>query len=562
MKKFLFLITLLFVLASCARVGSPVGGSKDTIPPNVIGSNIDTPRVNVPTQIKELRIDFDEYITLKNIQRNLIVSPPITVKKILPSSLANKFILIQWDETLQENTTYSFNFGSSIADSNEGNILPYHNFAFSTGPEINDTYISGEAKKVMDVSSNTSSTTENKIVVGLYQLKDSMDYRQKPYYIAKADPDGYYELNYLSPGQYRVLAFEDENLNSVYDAGKESVGFLEEPVNLTESISGLNINLYPSRKVFKYVETKEIPGGVQMLFEGNPQKVEVESLNEKLTDYKVYHRPTSDTVYVWFDAQQSNIGIENSENLKFRYQTEKEEKEVSLFYRYNKNNEMVISNSRGNLVAPNSDFTIRSNYHVASIQPENWFLESDSIQQSFTAKISETNPFEISISSAFEEGKKYSLTIPKETVLSHYESTAKSYRFDFTIDKTENYGTLKLNLLNIPEEKFWLQLLKENGDVAYSKYINQTEVIFSEILPATYSLRILVDNNGNGIWDSADFTNRIFAEDVYTFDKKVTVRPLWEIRENWDVQPAAVSEPTSSEDSANTEITPQNEEED
>lgn len=562
MKRFFFLISLLFIMASCARVGSPVGGSKDTIPPNVIGSNIDTPRVNVPREIKELRIDFDEYITLKNIQRNLIISPPITVKKILPSSLANKYILIQWDQTLQENTTYNFNFGSSIADNNEGNILPYYNFAFSTGPEIDDLYISGEAKKIMASGAGTSANTESNIVVGLYQEKDSMDYRQKPYYISKADPDGYYELNYLSPGQYRVLAFDDENQNSVYDAGKESVGFLGEPLNVTESISGLDISLYPSRKNFRYIEMKPMTGGVQMIFEGNPQQVEIESLNEKLTDYKVYHRAASDTVFVWFDAQQSNVGIENSENLKFRYKTETEEKEVSLFYRYNAKDEMTIANSRGNMVAPNREFVIRSNYHIAAFEPEQWFLESDSIQQSFTAKISETNPFELSISSDFQEGKKYSLTVPKETVSSHYKSIAKSYRFDFEIDKTENYGSLKVNLINIPEQKFWLQMLNESSEVVYSQYVHQNEVNFTELKPGTYTLRILVDNNENGIWDSADFSSSIFAEDVYTLDKKITVRPMWEIRENWDVKPAERATDTPSENTlqnAETKITEEDE---
>ena len=73
MKKVLFLLLFAILTFSCARVGSPVGGSKDTIPPVVLGSNIDTTRINVPRDIKELRIDFDEYINLKDINKQLII---------------------------------------------------------------------------------------------------------------------------------------------------------------------------------------------------------------------------------------------------------------------------------------------------------------------------------------------------------------------------------------------------------------------------------------------------------------------------------------------------------
>ena len=124
MKKLCFLFLLSLILFSCARVGSPVGGEKDSIPPRVVGSNIDSSRVNVPRDIKELRIDFDEYITLKEINKHLIISPPLRkMTKIIPSGMANKYLLIKWEDTLQPNTTYNFNFGNAIVDNNEGNAL-------------------------------------------------------------------------------------------------------------------------------------------------------------------------------------------------------------------------------------------------------------------------------------------------------------------------------------------------------------------------------------------------------------------------------------------------------
>ncbi len=533
MKNKFFWLLIPFLLYSCARVGSPVGGKKDTLAPKFLGANIDSTRVKVPRNQKELKLYFDEYVVLKDISKNLIISPPIkNIKKILPTNLANKFILIQWQDSLQANTTYSFNFGNSITDNNESNVLPYFNFAFSTGDKIDDLYISGTVKNIF---SKNKSTDKKNCVVGLYQDKDSMDYRKKPYYITKADDDGYYELNYLSPGNYRILAFDDENANSVYDAGKENVGFLAKKLELNKNTSGLDLNIMPSKKTLKSVETKIIPGGVLLTFEGNPNKVEVQSETEKLKDYKVTQSAKSDSVFVWFDAKKQEIGTTASENLKLNYDADSKKGKASVFYKYNPKNEMQISNRGANLLPPKKDFVITANMPVQKILTEKWDLKSDSISQPLVAKISEKNPFQILVSSDFKPGKKYQLTVPKETVLSYYDQVTKPYRFDFEQDKIENYGTFTLKLTNKPKQQFWIQLLNDKGDVQYEKLTIDAETKFTELKPGTYNLRILVDNNGNLRWDEGDFANSQFAEDVFLFNKNIEVRTLWEIVEDWDL---------------------------
>lgn len=556
MLKPFFLILTVLLLFSCARVGSPVGGERDTIAPRVMGSNIDTPRVNVPRDLKELRISFDEYITLKDASKNLIISPPLKkIKRILPSSLATKEIVIQWEDTLQANTTYSFNFGSSIQDHNEGNMLPYYNYAFSTGEKIDDLYISGEVTEALQIKATPAKISR---VVGLYQAKDSMDYRQKPYYITRVDEDGYYELNYLSPGTYRILAFEDENSNSMYDPGKEKVGFLKEPVVVENSVSGLPISLFPSKKSFRYQEMKEMPGGVLMLFEGNPQSVEVRSVSEKLRDFRVTHRPKSDSVKIWFDAVRQNIGTDVSENLRLSYVAQGKQDTVSLFYKRDATNEMTISNTEGALLPPRTDFRVTSNYIVDRIQPEKWTLTIDSLTAvPFTARISETNPYQILVNAGFVEGNKYQLTIPSKTVSSFYEATAKPYRFDFEADKVQNYGSFTARLTNKPDSRYWIQLLDSSEKVQYTTFTDAAEVKFNIVKPGEYFVRILVDNNGNGHWDEADFLNQQFAEDAYIFYKKVNIRPLWELVEDWDLKDTRKLDPIKPE-STTPQATPAN----
>jgi uncharacterized protein (DUF2141 family) len=546
MKRFLLLLIIAFLVQSCARIGSPVGGKKDTLAPKFLSSNIDSTRVNVPRNIKELRLDFDEYITLKDINKNLNISPPIpNIKRILPSNIANKFVLIQWSDTLQANTTYNFNFGNSIVDNNEANVLPYFNFAFSTGDKLDDLYISGEVKDAL-VAKKPTGTNENKLVIGLYKVKDTIDYKKKPYYITKVDADGYYELNYLSPGKYKIIAFEDENGNSMYDPGKEKVGFQKDPVEVEKSVSGLNLKVYPSKKPIKYLETKEVPGGVLMTFDGHPDEVKVVSLNDKLKDIKVTHRPKSDSINVWFDAVKSDVGQNTTENLKFGYNanipgTKKDTLyNASLFYKYNAKNAMDISaDNGGGVLPPKTDFKILSNYIIDKINPEKWTLKikGDSLTTlPFTAKISDTNPYQIIVKSDFVPGKHYQLMVPSKTVTSYYDRVSAPHRFDFETDKVENYGSLAIKLQNAPATYYWIQLLDNSDKVLYQKYMKGDNIKFDILKPGEYIVRILVDNNENKYWDEADFLNEVFAEDSYIFYKTAVVRPLWDTNEEWDLK--------------------------
>lgn len=559
MKRFLLLFIIGFLVQSCARVGSPIGGPKDSLAPRFLSSNIDTTRVNVPRNIKELRLDFDEYVTLKDINKNLIISPPIQkIKRILPSNMANKYVLIQWEDTLQANTTYNFNFGNSIADNNEANILRYFNFAFSTGEKLDDLYISGEIKDALAIKKQTSNN-DNKLVVGLYQVKDTINYKQKPYYITKVDDDGYYELNYLSPGKYKIVAFEDENGNSIYDPGKEKIGFQKDSIDFNQSISGLNLKVYPSKKPLKYVEMKETQGGIVMTFEGKPAEVKVLSLNDKLQDIKVTHRPKSDTVNIWFDAVKNNVGQTVTENLKFSYEVDHKKDTVSVFYKYNTKNEMDISNNDGAQLPPKTDFKITSNYIIDKINPEKWVLKSDSLTtQQFTARISETNPYQILIQSDFVVGKKYQLTVPKETVSSFYAKNAVSKRFDFEADKVDNYGSVEFRLQNAPVSSYWIQLLDSSEKVVYQRYTKGDNVKFDIVKPAEYIVRILVDNNENKYWDEADFEKETFAEDSYIFYKMALVRSLWETVETWDLKDTRTLESPKGTTSSNTTPLPSN----
>ena len=235
---------------------------------------------------------------------------------------------------------------------------------------------------------------------------------------------------------------------------------------------------------------------------------------------------------VWV-GKQNALNNRTLTPLKISYNADGKEDTISVSYKTNEKDELTLANSKGGQLPPEKDFVITANMALKEINPTLWTLKSDSISQKFEARISEKNPKEIIISSDFKAEKKYSLSIPKGSVQGHYFQNPKAYIFNFEADKAENYGSLTLKLENQPKSYFWIQLIDSEGNVKYSQYTNKNEIRFTSLDPAIYYARILVDDNGNKYWDKANFSEQKFAEEAFVFEKKLEVRKLWKIVENW-----------------------------
>ena len=222
MKKYqVFLIGLsaLLFLQDCAKIGSPMGGPKDEIPPRVVKS---TPN-NYSTGFndKRIEIEFNEFIQLKNINQELIISPPPEEKPAV--RLRNKSVIIDLNGNLLDSTTYTLNFGQAIVDNNEANLLENYQFVFSTGNYIDSLGISGIILNAFDLK-----PSEEPITIMLYDdLKDSVPYKEIPMYIGKSTKKGYFEINNVKNDTFKVFALKDKNYNLIYDLPDEEIAFLD-----------------------------------------------------------------------------------------------------------------------------------------------------------------------------------------------------------------------------------------------------------------------------------------------------------------------------------------------
>jgi hypothetical protein len=208
-------------MGACAKISSPSGGPVDKIPPVVIKS---VP-VNGAKNFRgnKLEIMFDEYVVLDNMNDKFMVSPPMKRKPRVFTR--GKGINIEFDEKLKDSTTYTFYFLDAIKDLNAGNILQNYKFAFSTGPVIDSLSVTG------NIYNSSNLEVPEKTQVILYrELADSAVVRHLPEYISRLDQTGYFRIDNVRPGTYRLFGLKDADNSKNYNLPDEEFAFMDSVV--------------------------------------------------------------------------------------------------------------------------------------------------------------------------------------------------------------------------------------------------------------------------------------------------------------------------------------------
>ena len=215
-------------LTRCASIGSPTGGPKDTVPPVVLAIHPQDYVTNFDGKNKRIYIDFNEYVQLKDQQKELYTSPAMKKKPTL--TLRGRTLMIDIkDDSLKENTTYAIEFGASIADNNEGNVLHGLRYVFSTGDQIDSMVMSGytENSQKADSMGRTYIYFFEADSVEQPDKWDSTLFKYKPSKIARSQKNGIFIAQNLKPVDYYVSGVFDSNENQAYEPSVDQVGFLE-----------------------------------------------------------------------------------------------------------------------------------------------------------------------------------------------------------------------------------------------------------------------------------------------------------------------------------------------
>ena len=221
-------ITLTGIIWGCALPAAPDGGPRDKEPPVILEASVPHGSVNV--RGNEISWRFDEFVVLSSPQQNFISSPPLPVGTTF--ELRGKTFKITWPEPLLENSTYVFQWGNTIRDLHEGNVLKGVQWVFSTGNQLDSGEIQGRVvdpwtgEGVKDVAVCLYPTRNH--WHGDPNLNDSCVFSPANY-ATRTNDSGYYTFSYLrTDTAYAIRAFADADGNNKLSPGELTpIGYLE-----------------------------------------------------------------------------------------------------------------------------------------------------------------------------------------------------------------------------------------------------------------------------------------------------------------------------------------------
>ncbi|WP_169513352.1 Ig-like domain-containing protein [Flexithrix dorotheae] len=175
-----------------------------------------------------------------------------------------------------------------------------------------------------------------------------------------------------------------------------------------------------------------------------------------------------------------------------------------------------------------------SSYEILTYDTTNYNIDT----VYYDAQVTDTLPLPNHISSnhnntfftidSFIVNSRQSIFIDSTVFISVENDTLDKIVINYKVKKEEDYGVLGGNVIT-DKESFFIQILSKDYQLEQELY-NARNFKFEFVEPGEKILRILVDNNNNGIWEKGSFKERIPHEDVYFREEgTINIKPNWEI---------------------------------
>lgn len=320
--KYIALLLVIIGFYACASTGMPDGGPYDETPPKFVRA---TPEPNATNnKRKKISIEFDEYIKLDKASEKVIISPPQNEEPEV--KVSGHRVLVEFFDTLRENTTYTIDFGDAIVDNNEDNPLGNFAYAFSTGEHIDTMEVSGT------VLSADNLEPVKGIQVGLHKNLEDSAFVKLPFdRISRTDSRGHFTIRGVAPGKYRIYALMDGNQNYLFDSKTEAVAFLDSLVvpdmrpDVRQDTVWNELDTLAYDTIYEVHYTRFLPDNLilRSFKEENPMQYLVKSEREQLNRFSLYFSAKADTLPTIkgldFDEKDAFIIESNPRNDTIRY---------------------------------------------------------------------------------------------------------------------------------------------------------------------------------------------------------------------------------------------------
>ncbi len=528
---------LVMFIAGCAKQGYPSGGPRDETPPKAVGAKPANESRNFSG--RQFAIAFDEYVTVKDADNNILISPPMRQKPEFTTK--GKRLVVKINDTLQPNTTYLFQFKGAIVDFTEGNVLPSFEYVFSTGESMDTMMLAGRVLGARD-----GKPWKEPVTVMAYKVdgneSDTIATTRQPDFITKSDKEGVFAFHYIPAGNYKLVALEDKNRDLRLGRG-EAAAWEPTMVQAADSIDSATVTLLrisaPDRRVQRVAKAEFTAKGRATIVTVLP--MQMPSLTGDSVEWRLNAR--RDTMSVWFrneacDSAQlvlSDTALQDT--IKMRYKAPKTSRRRRGAKQQAQTDPLVKSLCSGTN-AFYDDLRLAFTVPVAAMaegaQAEVMRMKDSSV--AMYALTLDSNGLGARIEASLKSGEEYNVRLRDSLFTDIFGHRSDSLVFKLT---PQDYGTLVMQLTNSTGSPVVLEVLDDKDTVVVSRCVTTSgEVRIPHLKAGTYRVRAVLDTDGNGIWTPGDYWTDSQPEYVIYYSKSLQVREKWELEERWTLTKA------------------------
>lgn len=569
-------VVLFFVLiAGCAKISSPSGGPRDRKAPVVVKSIPENGQKNFSG--KRIAITFDEYVVLDKISEKFMVSPPMEKKPVV--TIRGKSIIIEYEEELRDSTTYTFYFQDAVKDLNEGNIIDNFQFVFSTGPVIDSLSVTGNVFNAYNLN-----PPEDALILLYRNLADSAVIKTIPDYIAKADKKGYFRINNVKKGSYRLYALKDVDNSRSFNLADEEIAFMDHPVEINTEKNFIppvkdTVKTVPAVSAKKVADTTVITGEYKLIMFQPLKKMRYLTSSSRSLPYKLVY-----TLSLPPDTMDFSFSIPGTGERSFFTERSRERDtllvwltDTSLYSQQQISTQVTypFTDTTGNIIQ--REDTIRMRFLVprstrARTRPEPYKIttslsagalkpgqqiifksptpfrppdtsririyeltDSEKVKVSFSFVPDSLNSCILKMDIRLLAGKSYIYTADSSAFGNIYGERSDSTGSRITVRDSKSFGSLVFDVKNYEGDRI-LQLLTSDEKILSERIMQEDgKVEFKLLNQGRYRLRVIYDLNGDGKWTTGDFNAGRSPEPVSYYYQEMEVKEGWNYDQEWDI---------------------------
>jgi len=570
----------LIFYTSCANIGNPTGGAKDSIPPVLFKTIPELKGTNFKGS--DARFTFNEYIIPDEISEKLVISPPMKKKPMI--KMKGKTLIVEFGEDLKKETTYSLDFKDAVADNNERNPIDDLRFAFSTGAVFDSMRVAGYVKNALNQE------PVEKALVLLHRKQEYTAFIDSiPDYIGTTNKEGFFMIDNIARGEYRLFALNDGDNSLTYNSNAELIAFADslivpsakyvaEKDTIIKGLDTLIVNgyvdYYPGDQFLMMFEEEKFDQYLDASKRNQANKCDfyfAEALSDSFRINLLKPTTTKEWSFLESNLKRDSITvwltdtiISNSDSLKFELQYEVLD---SL-------NQLVVKKDTIELIytAPKSPKQKRKKSDVPEIPTINLSNNINSSAHDLYQRIQIEAPeplssFDLSkirlfsvidtvktmipivvekdtnsirkyfIEYEWEPNSSYLFQIDSAAARNIYGHPSNKTEQKFRTQKEDYYGKIYLTISGLSGAAI-VQLLandKEEKILQKIQVLGDGKIEFPYLKPEKYIIRIILDSNKNGKWDTGFLAGYQQPESVVYYPKIIKLRSNFDIKENWEI---------------------------